>query len=93
MRSSLQILRSPVDGTVSQLAVHTVGGVVEAAKPIMIVVPKGGKLIAEVRMFNRDAGTIRIGQPAAIKLEAYPFTRYGTVPGRILTIASDAVED
>jgi hemolysin D len=93
MRSSLQILRSPVDGTVSQLAVHTVGGVVEAAKPIMIVVPKGGKLIAEVRMFNRDAGTIRIGQPAAIKLEAYPFTRYGTVPGKILTISSDAVED
>ncbi|WP_293976241.1 HlyD family type I secretion periplasmic adaptor subunit [Sphingomonas sp.] len=93
LRSSLQVLRSPVDGTVSQLAVHTVGGVVEAAKPIMIVVPRGGRLVAEVRVFNRDAGGIRAGQPAAIKLEAYPFTRYGTVAGRIATISSDAVED
>jgi hemolysin D len=93
LRSSLQVLRSPVDGIVSQLAVHTVGGVIEAAKPIMIVVPKGGKIVAEVRMFNRDAGGIRAGQPAAIKLEAYPFTRYGTVKGRIATISSDAVED
>ena len=40
-KSSLQTLTSPVDGTVSQLVVHTVGGVVEATKPIMIVVPAG----------------------------------------------------
>lgn len=93
MRSNLQVLRSPVDGTVSQLAVHTVGGVVEAAKPIMIVVPKGGLLVAEVRMFNRDAADVRAGQKVAIKLDAYPFTRYGTVAGRISTISSDAIED
>lgn len=41
-RSSLQALVSPVDGVIAQLAVHTIGGVVEAAKPIMIVVPAGG---------------------------------------------------
>ena len=93
LRSSLQVLRSPTDGTVSQLAVHTVGGVVEAAKPIMIVVPQGGKILAEVRLFNRDAGGVRVGQPVAIKLEAYPFTRFGTVAGKVATISSDAIED
>lgn len=93
LRSSLQVLRSPADGTVTQLAVHTVGGVVEAAKPLMIIVPKGGKLVAEVRLFNRDAGGVSVGQAAAVKLEAYPFTRFGTIEGKIATISSDAVED
>lgn len=92
-RSSLQRLVSPVDGTVAQLSAHTVSGVVEAAKPIMVVVPSGGSLIAEVKVLNKDAGFVHAGQPVAIKLEAFPFTRYGTVPGRIQSISSDAVED
>lgn len=92
-RSSLQRLVSPVDGTVAQLSAHTVGGVVEAAKPIMVVVPSSGSLIAEVKVLNKDAGFVHAGQPVAIKLEAFPFTRYGTVPGRIQSISSDAIED
>lgn len=92
-RSSLQRLSSPVDGTVAQLAIHTVGGVVEAAKPIMVVVPSSGSLVAEVKVLNKDIGFVRRGQPVAVKIEAFPFTRYGTVPGRMIGIGSDAVED
>lgn len=92
-KSSLQTLVSPVDGTITQLAIHTVGGVVEATKPIMIVVPAGGTLIAEVKIPNRDIGFIRAGQEVAVKLEAFPFTRYGTLKGRVESIGSDAVED
>jgi hemolysin D len=92
-RSNLQRLVAPVDGTVAQLAVHTVGGVVEPAKPIMVIVPEGGELIAEVKLLNKDAGFVRAGQQVAIKLEAFPFSRYGTVKGRVETISSDAVED
>jgi len=92
-RSSLQQLLSPVDGTVAQLAVHTIGGVVEPAKPIMVIVPKGGSLVAEVKLANRDVGFVRVGQPVAVKLEAFPFTRYGTVPGHVEWISADAVED
>lgn len=92
-RSRLQRLTSPIDGVVTQLAIHTVGGVVEEAKPIMVVVPSTGFLIAEVKVLNKDVGFIRVGQPVAIKLEAFPFTRYGTIPGRIDSIGSDAVED
>ena len=92
-RSSLQRLVSPVDGTVTQLAVHTVGGVVEAAKPIMVIVPARGKLIAEVTIANKDVGFIAAGQPVALKVEAFPFTRYGAVPGKLEHISSDAVQD
>lgn len=92
-RSSLQRLVSPIDGTVAQLAVHTIGGVVEATKPLMVIVPKGGSLVVEARLLNRDAGFVREGQPVAVKLEAFPFTRHGTVPGTIESIGSDAVDD
>jgi hemolysin D len=92
-RSSLQRLLSPVDGTIAQLAVHTVGGVVEAAKPIMVVVPSGGSLVVEAKVLNRDMGFVSVGQAVAVKLEAFPFTRFGTVPGTITSIGSDAVED
>lgn len=92
-RSSLQILSSPVDGTVAQLALHTIGGVVEPAKPIMVIVPQGGTLVAEVKLANKDVGFVRVGQSVAVKLEAFPFTRYGTIPGRVEWVSADAVEE
>ena len=92
-RSSLQRLVSPVDGTVTGLAVHTVGGVVEAAKPIMVIVPSRSKLVAEVAIANKDVGFVGAGQPVEIKVEAFPFTRYGAVPGKLEHLSSDAVQD
>jgi hemolysin D len=92
-RSGFQALRAPVTGTVGQLSLHTEGGVVEAAKPIMTVVPSDGKLVAEVKLLNRDAGFVTAGQPVQVKLEAFPFSRYGTVPGRVLSVSPDAVTD
>lgn len=92
-RSSLQRLAASVDGVVAQLGVHTIGGVVESAKPIMIIVPSGGALTLEGKVLNKDAGFVAPGQKVAVKLEAFPFTRYGTVPGTIESVSSDAVED
>lgn len=92
-KSSLQTLVSPVSGTVSQLAIHTVGGVVEATKPVMVIVPDGGVLVADVKILNRDVGFVKVGQAVAVKLEAFPFTRYGALPGKIQSVGSDAVED
>lgn len=91
--SSRQRILSPVDGVVAQLVTHTVGGTVESARPIMVVVPDGEELVAEVKILNRDVGFVRAGQIASIKLDAFPFTRFGTLQGRVATIASDAVED
>ncbi len=92
-RSTLTRMVSPVDGTVSQLAVHTEGGVVEAAKPVMAIVPSGGHLVVEASLLNRDVGFVSVGQEVAVKLESFPFTRYGTIRGVVKTIGSDAVVD
>src|SRR3546814_8545093 len=59
----------------------------------MVIVPARGKLIAEVAIANKDVGFVRAGQPVALKIEAFPFTRYGAVPGRLQQISSDAVQD
>lgn len=91
--SRFQRLHAPVDGTVQNLEVHTVGGVVEAAKPLMTVVPAQGGIEVEAKILNKDIGFVRVGQVAAVKLEAFPFTRYGTVPGRVRSISRDAVQD
>lgn len=91
-RSQLQRLFAPVDGTVQQLSVHTLGGVVQAVNPLMVVVPNGALKI-EAKVLNKDAGFVHRGQDVAIKLEAFPFTRYGTIPGRIESVSSDAVDD
>ncbi|WP_447930858.1 HlyD family type I secretion periplasmic adaptor subunit [Sphingopyxis fribergensis] len=88
-----QRLVAPVDGTVQQMEVHTVGGVVEAAKPLMTVVPARGALEVQAKVLNKDIGFIRQGQEAAVKLEAFSFTRYGAVPGRVARISRDAVQD
>lgn len=91
--SRFQRLLAPVAGTVQQLEVNTIGGVVEAAKPLMTVVPSEGALEVQAKMLNKDVGLVREGQPVAVKLEAFPFTRYGTVPGRVRSISRDAIQD
>lgn len=88
-----QRLVAPVDGTVQQMEIHTVGGVVEAAKPLMTVVPSRGALEVQAKVLNKDVGFIREGQEASVKLEAFSFTRYGAVPGRVRSISRDAVQD
>jgi hemolysin D len=92
-RRRFQRLTSPVDGTVQQLALHTIGGVVEPAKALMVIVPDGDGLEVEARILNKDVGFVHEGQGAAVKLEAFPFTRYGTVPGVVKHISHDAVPD
>lgn len=91
--SRFQRLTAPVDGTIQQLEVNTIGGVVEAAKPLMVVVPAKGGIEVEVKVLNRDIGFVRVGQDVAVKLEAFSFTRYGTIPGKVRFINRDAVQD
>lgn len=92
-REQLTRLTAPVSGTVQQLAVHTAGGVVTEAQPLMVIVPEGAAVTAEVVLDNKDVGFVREGQQAEVKLETFTFTRYGTVPATVQTIAADAVND
>ncbi len=92
-RSRLTQLTAPVAGTVQQVAVHTEGGVVTPAQVLMVIVPKDAEVTAEVVIDNKDIGFVHAGQVAAIKLETFPFTRYGTVEARVKSVTGDAVND
>jgi hemolysin D len=86
-------LSSPVDGVVQQLAIHSVGGVVTSAQPLMMVVPDSPTVTAEVTIANQDIGFVNAGQMAAVKLETFSYTRYGTVEARVDVVTADAVTD
>jgi len=92
-RRVMQQLRAPVDGTVQQLVLHTVGGVVQPAQVLMVVVPSGSDVAVDAQILNKDIGFIHEGQPVQVKLEAFPFTDYGIVPGVVETISRDAIQD
>jgi hemolysin D len=92
-RQTLTRLIAPVAGTVQQLAVHTTGGVVTEAQALMVIVPDDGAVTAEVVVENKDIGFVRAEQEAAVKLETFNFTRYGTVPARVTWVTADAVND
>ena len=91
-RAEYQQLRAPVSGTVQQLVISTVGGVVQPAQPLMIIVPDNAEAVVEAQILNKDIGFVREGQAVRVKLEAYPFTDYGIVPGVVESISRDAVE-
>lgn len=92
-RRSLQQLRAPVDGVVQQLTLHTVGGVVQPAEKLMVIVPLDTLIEVEVQVMNKDIGFVRNGQQAVVKVDAFPYTRFGTVDGTILSVSRDAVQD
>lgn len=91
-RMEFQKLRAPVSGTVQQLAISTVGGVVQPAQVLMIIVPDDATVVVEANIMNKDIGFIREGQPVRVKLEAFNFTDYGIVPGIVESISRDAID-
>ena len=92
-RERQQILVSPVDGTVQQLAVHTVGGVVTPAQQLMVIAPTDYQAEVEAVLENKDVGFVKVGQRVEVKIETFPFTRYGTLGGTVTFVSQDAVQD
>ena len=90
-KTRLQLLTAPVDGVVQQLAVHTVGGVVTPAQPLLVVVPSDSRLEIEAMVSNSDIGFVHSGQRAEIKVDTFNFTRYGLLHGKVLSVSRDAV--
>ena len=74
-----------------QLALHTVGGMIQPGQELMSIVPDDNGIEIEAMVQNQDIGFVHDGEDAVIKLDAFPFTRYGTVPGKIKTVSEDAI--
>ena len=90
-KTKLQLLTTPVDGVVQQLAIHTVGGVVTPAQSLLVVVPSDSRLEIEAMVSNRDIGFVQPGHEAEIKIDTFNFTRYGLLHGRVLSVSQDAI--
>jgi hemolysin D len=86
-------LNAPIAGTIQQLAVTTLGQVVSPGQPLLVVVPADGPIEIEALVQNKDVGFVSPGQDATIKVDAFPFTRYGTLEGRVVRISRDAVDE
>jgi len=80
-------------GTVQELAIHTVGGVVQPAETLMRIAPAGVGVEVEAKLPNKDVGFVRAGMPVAVKVETFPFTRYGVLRGTVSNVSDDAVSD
>lgn len=87
---NMQII-SPIDGVIAALGVTNNGQVLSGGQEIMRVVPDGAALEAEIYLQNKDVGFVHIGQEVAIKIDAFPFTRYGIVKASVVRVATDAV--
>ena len=89
-RSGLLALRAPEDGVVKDLATATVGAVVQPGAVLLHVVPLGEPLVAEVAIRNEDAGFVAPGQRVRLKLQAYPFQKYGLMEGAVELVSADS---
>jgi len=89
-KESYRRLAAPVDGTVQGLKIHTPGAVVTTADTLMTIVPDGAGIEVDCLVQNKDIGFVQEGQDVEVKLEAFPFTRYGLVPGRVRKLGRDA---
>jgi len=92
-RVTHQNLRSPVTGTVHQLVIHTIGGVVTPAQELMHIIPHDDPVEIEAWLPNKDIGFVHDGQLASIKVETFPYIRYGLVDAEILNVSNDATPD
>ena len=92
-RNQLEIIRAPVDGTVQQIAIYTLGAVLQPAQQLMVIVPNNHVQLAEVKILNKDIGFIQEGLKADVKIDAFPYTRYGTIEGELLSISRDSTQD
>ena len=92
-REKLMQIVAPIDGTVQQLAINTVGGVVTPAQVLMLMVPDRQPIEIDAMLENKDIGFVQPGQSVEIKVETFPYTRYGTIPAKVLHLSHDAVSD
>ncbi len=89
----LSTIVAPTSGRVYNLSVHTVGGIVTDAQPLMQIVPEDVSLEFEVYADNKDIGFIKLGQDAEVKIETFNFQKFGMIDAKVDEISADAVNE
>ncbi|WP_158806807.1 HlyD family type I secretion periplasmic adaptor subunit, partial [Beijerinckia sp. L45] len=91
IKTAEMTLKSPIDGVVIGLTVTSVGQVVTTGQQILQVVPRDAALEIEAYLPNADVGFVKTDQAAVVKIESFPFTRYGTLVAHVTRVAEDAI--
>lgn len=91
--SRMATIYAPISGRVYNLNIHTLGGIVTDAQPLMQIVPEDVKLEFEVYADNKDIGFIKVGQEAEVKVETYNFQKFGMYKAEVQEISADAVNE
>ncbi len=84
---------APTAGRVYNLAVHTVGGIVTDAQPLMQIVPDDVPLVFEVYVENKDIGFVKLGMPVEVKVDSFNFQKYGMIDGKVTEIGADSYKE
>jgi hemolysin D len=92
-RLSHMTIKAPIAGTVQALAVNSPGQVITTGQEIMRLIPADAALEIEAYLLNKDIGFVSPGQDATIKIESFPFTRYGTIDAKVTKVARDAIPE
>lgn len=86
-------ITAPVSGIVQQMALHTENGVVQPAQALLVIVPENPVLEIEALIDNKDIGFVRENDDAEIKIDAFPYTKYGLLHGKVSHLSADAIEN
>ncbi len=92
-KDRLSHITAPIDGRVSRLDIHTVGGIVTPAQALMEIVPDEAVMQVEAWVENKDIGFIQPGQQAEVKVETFNFQKFGTIDANVVEVSPNAVED
>lgn len=85
------VIRAPVAGTVDNLRLQSPQAVIAAGEQLLTIVPDDARLEIEAFVSDRDIGFVSPGMPVDIKIKTFPYTRYGSLTGSLLSVSSDAV--
>jgi hemolysin D len=92
-RNERQRILAPVDGYISSLLFHTIGGVVTPAQKLITLVPRTAPLVIKAEVLNKDIGFVKQEMPVSIKIDTFDFQKYGILKGSIRSVARHSVDN
>jgi membrane fusion protein, adhesin transport system len=87
------VMYAPLRGTVKNIRINTIGGVIQAAQDILEIVPFEDKLLVEAKIRPHDVAFLRPGLPATVKISAYDYSIYGALQGEVILISPDTLKE
>mgnify|MGYP006281448509 CR=1 FL=1 len=90
LRNRSIVLTAPIDGVIAEVAKRSTGSIVREAEPLFTLVPINSDLEAEVQIDSKDIADVKTGNPVRIKIDAYPFQKYGILKGNLDRLSQDA---